>query len=118
MANEITASLQLSCINSNFNPGQINVTKQIDQAAAGANAGVQICSTSIETVPVGDLSTYGLLYMRNLDSTNFITYGSTLLLEFKLKPGEFCLMRVTPAATIGIKANAASCKVQQLWLED
>lgn len=118
MANEITITVSLQCVNGNFNPGTITYTKQITQNAIGAHSPVQICSTSIEAIATGDLSTYGIMYLRNLDATNFVTYGSTANLEFKLKPGEAALHRVTPAASLGIKADTGACKVQFLWLED
>ena len=118
MANEITAFCQLSVVNGDYNPGQISVSKQITQNAQGAASGIQIVGTANEALTVGDVTTYVMLFLRNLDATNFVTYGSTAGLEFKLKAGEWACMRRTPASTVEIKADTAAVKVQFLLLQD
>lgn len=123
MADEIKVSLSIVYNNTsaaglsrNINAGTIN----IDQATMGLYGKVQsISSTGSTTLTVLDdvITTEGLLYMKNLDATNFVTYGSSLL-EFKIKAGQIALQRVTPNATIQIKADTAPVKVEAVVFED
>lgn len=120
MANEITVTLRMGCINGNFNPGTISASSlQYDQAAAGAASGIQAIGTSEETLSTGDLTTYGWLYIRNLDATNYVQLGfSTGVYGIRLEAGEPAMFRTEPAATVYLKADTAACNVQFQWLED
>lgn len=101
-----------------FQGGQIN----IDQANPGRGGkGGQVIGTSEETVDFGDVTVEGLLFMRNLDPTNFITWGpdSTGMVAIgKIKPGEIALFRVNPATVLKAKADTASCKLDVRLYED
>jgi hypothetical protein len=120
MANEITVSIRFDVANGNYDPGTINASNlQFDQAAVGAAEGVQEIGTSEESLSTGDLSTYGWLYLRNLDDTNYVQVGfSTGVYGIRLEPGEPAVFRTEPTATVYLLANTAACNVQYRWLED
>lgn len=74
--------------------------------------------TSDESLALGDISTIGWVYFRNLDATNFISIGSDgTLYPIKLKAGEFALMRWN-AAAIHVKANTGACNFKYLLTPD
>ena len=120
MADEITITVRLGCINGSYNPGTISSAGlTFDQAASGASEGIQSIGTAEETLAVGDMTTYGWLYIRNLDATNYVQLGfSTGVYGCRLEATEPALFRTEPGATIYLKANTAACKVQFRWLED
>lgn len=120
MANEITLSARFGVQNGTYDPGTLNVSNlSVDQAAVGAAEGVQNIGTSEETLSAGGLSTEGWLFIRNLDTTNYVQLGfSTGVYGCRLEAGEFALFRTEPSADIYLKANTAACNVQYRWLED
>jgi hypothetical protein len=120
MANEITATIRLSCVNGSFDTGTISVSgATYDQAAAGAQAGIQNIGTSDETLTDTNLTNKGWLYMRNLDDTNFVEWGFTNAYGGKMEATETVgPFRTNTAADIHLKADTAACDVQYLWLED
>lgn len=120
MANEITMTFRQSVTNGNYSPGTISISNaQVDQAAVGCAEGVQNIGTSEESLSTGDLTTYGWIYLRNLDATNYVQAGfSTGVYGIRLEAGEFATFRTEPAATVYLKANTAACDVQYRWLED
>jgi hypothetical protein len=120
MANEITVTIRFDVTNGNYSPGTINASNlQFDQAAVGAAGELQNIGTTEETLSVGDLTTYGWLYLRNVDATNYVQVGfSTGVYGIRLEPGEPAIFRTEPAATVYLKANTAACDVQYRWLED
>lgn len=74
-------------------------------------SGVASIGTTEETLPLGDIATVGWVVIRNLDSTNFITIGTTTgQLGMKLKAGESCSFRAS-ANNIYLKADTAACNV-------
>lgn len=106
--------------NGYYSPGILSVNNlSVDQAAAGAAAGVQNIGTSEETLSAGDLTTKGWLFIRNLDGTNYVQVGfSTGVYGIRLEAGEPAVFRTEPAATVYLKANTAACDIQYQWLED
>lgn len=65
------------------------------------------------------LTTPGMLFIQNLDSTNYVTLGIVVSGTFypvvEIQPGEFYVFRMSrtilSAATLWVLANTASCKV-------
>jgi hypothetical protein len=120
MANEISVTTRLTVENGNFkadrNPGRILV----DQATLAAIANVQTIGTSYEAITLGDVSTEGYCYLRNLDSTNFVdvgTDGGAALVPFlRLKAGECAVFRISTNAIYAL-ADTAACKLDVLILE-
>lgn len=89
-----------------------------DVAGNAPNKEVQAIGITDETLNLGDISTIGFVYMRNLDATNYITVGSDgTLYPLKLKPGEFFLGRWN-AAAIHAKANTAPCNLEYTIIPD
>lgn len=119
MSNEINIQTSLSCNNGYFSFNR-SANETVDQSASGAHGGIQEIGTSEESLVMGDISTSGMAYFRNLDDTNFVKIGpdSTGLVDFiKLKPGEFCLVRLA-TSTIKAIADTAACKLEYYILED
>ncbi|NIO43238.1 MAG: hypothetical protein GTO41_25645 [Burkholderiales bacterium] len=75
---------------------------------------VMTVATTFEPILTGDVTTEGLLWMKNLDASNFVVYGTTTTGQFKLKAGEVSLQRVNPGQTISVKADTAAIK---LWFQ-
>lgn len=122
MADEITITVRTNIVNGEYSE-TFNQTVQIDQAAIGAYAGVEIVPTTDEAMPVGDVATEGYLFLKNLDGTNFITFGpddsgGTFVPYGKCKPGEIAIFRVVAGAAYRWKADTATVKTQILLLED
>lgn len=72
--------------------------------------GTQTIGTSEETLDVGDVSSSGLIVVKNLDDTNYVEIGLTGSYPIKLKPGQFCVF--PPTGTIYALANSADCDVE------
>lgn len=115
MADEISASISVRVVNGDFTDVVSPGTVEIDQVASGYAGGIVSVGTSEEDLAVGDVTSPGLLYLRNLDATNFVTYGpkSTNMVAFgKLMPGEFAFLRLDPTVTLRWKADTAAVKVE------
>ena len=133
MSNEIKLTMKLSVLNGDYNqevnPGLI----QIDQTTQGACGGIVEIGTEEETLEFLDIATEGYLYLRNLDDTNYVTYGpdyAGLVAFGKLKAGEWALLRLAPFeeegsgsgaptyGSIALQANTSPCKVKYLLLDN
>ena len=119
MADEITTTIQLSVASSGYTPGIVQANSiKIDQTTQGANSGVMIVATSGSVVPVSDLTTPGVFFLKNLDAANFCRYGTTIASgEFLLNAGEACLSRAA-TTTINIRADTANVRVWYNVLDD
>lgn len=122
MANEIKVTVNGTVTNgkysNEFKPG----TLSFDQAAVGAHAPVVSVGTSEEDLSIGDVSTPGWLFLRNLDATNYVDYGGkstggTMVALGRIKAGDVAVLRMNPSATLRWKANTSAVKVQALLLE-
>jgi hypothetical protein len=121
MANEIKLRLSFRVENGNFKDnwqgGQIDIT----QNNPGRGGYVQVIGTSEETIVFGDVTTEGILFMVNLDNTNFIEWGpdSTGMVRCgKIMPGKPAWFRVFPGVVLKAKADTASCKLDARLYED
>lgn len=123
MANELTIDINAQLANGSheetFQTGQL----QFDQAAIGAHAPVVIVGQAAEEdLDVGDISTEGWLFLRNLDSTNYVTYGpksgGVMVPLGRLEPGEPASFRLEPGVVLRWQADTADVKVKVLLLED
>lgn len=121
MANEITFTANVAVNNSGFKTNFAEST-QYNQTAIGAASGIHIVTTSEGDLSAGDITTNGLLILKNIDSTNFITYGpkvtGSMQLMGKLKAGETAILRVAPTVVVRMIADTASCKVNYIFLND
>lgn len=124
MANEIKVTASLSCTNGNFILPTIGSAQQsITQSTLGGGGpGYLSIGTSEEAVTFTDVSSLGWCYIRNLDGTNFVTFGpesgGAMVTVGKLKAGEACVLRFQPGITFRMKADTAAVKVQIICLEN
>ncbi len=116
MSKEINSTINLNVKNGlwGFN---MAVSTVIDQAVLGAHEPIVFVGTSEEDMPVGDVVTPGILVLRNLDPTNYVTWGpksaGVMVAIGRLNPGgEPAQIRMDPSATLRWKANNAECKVE------
>jgi hypothetical protein len=119
MANEITATVNISCVNGSFRQAFQPATKQITQAAIGGHITVWNVGTSEEDLTVGDVSTLGVMGLLNTDTANYVQIGpksgGAMVASMRLKPGEPNFIRCEPGTTYRAIANTAACKVL-VWL--
>lgn len=120
MSGEIVVQSRLRVANGSllFDTGLI--TKSIDQAALGGpSPGYWIVGTTEENTTFPDLTSEGLLWMINLDPTNFVEWGfSTGVYGGKMLAGEPAgPFRVKPGTTLYMKSDTAACKVAVYCLE-
>ena len=107
----------------NFSKGgaKCNCAESISVTVTGDafTSGVQAVGTTEEELAQGaDLGTPGYVFIKNLDTTNYVEIGSTTgVYDLKLKAGEIALYRHN-SATIYAKANTAACNVKYFLSED
>lgn len=93
---------------------------EIEQVGLGAQGGIVSVGTSEENLSVGDVGTEGLLFLKNLDSTNYVEFGmsdsGTMKPIGKLLAGEIAFFRMKPGQTLRWQANTAAVKVNVLLL--
>lgn len=119
MANEIQLITELTLENGNVELDFRPETVQIDQASARYINRVDDIGTSEETLSFGDITTKGLVAFKNLDSTNYVSWGFTTgNLHARLNAGETAVFRMDNAGSIIMQANTATCKVQVVLLEN
>ncbi len=122
MANEMSVRVSVLAKKGKFkwpwNPGQVDA----DLAAGVRSGNVQAIGTNEEVLDFGDAGTFGWLFLRNLDDTNYVEYGpedSGAMIPFgKLKPGELGVMRLVPGIVVRAQADTASCNVDVNLLDD
>ncbi len=117
MANELRITAKLS-----FNKSDGKVTRGdtafIDVTGDSFTHEIQSVGTTQEEIAQGaDLGTPGYLWIKNLDSTNYVEVGVTTgVYHIKLQAGEFALFRVNGTTIYG-KANTAACLVEYVLVE-
>lgn len=122
MANELTITCKGTLVNSGhketFDVSNLKVT----QAAIGAHCPVVSVGTSEEDLSVGDVTTLGWLFLKNLDPTNYVTWGpksaGAMVALGRIEPGECACLRLEPGITICWAANTAAVKVKVQLLQD
>lgn len=128
MANEISLSLQLKVQNpAGSSAGytqNIVQQKQFTQNLLAANAEVVTVPTTAggTAYTFTNLTTYGFLYLQNLDAANYVEYGpdnAGALVPFgKIGPGEVAFLRLMPGITFRMMANTAAVQISYLLLND
>jgi len=110
----LSATAEFGNFKDTFTPGAVTV----GLATQGASSGLVDVGTSEEDLAIGDVgaSTQGFLILRNLDASNYITYGpksSGAMVAFgRLKAGEVTILRLEPSVVLRWQANTATVKVQ------
>ncbi len=118
MAKEISIGVTISFRKSGAQVSR-SETITVDVTGDAFSHEVQAIGTSEEVLVQGaDLGTPGYMFIKNLDTTNYVEIGSTTgVYDIKLKAGEVCLYRHN-SATAYAKANTAACNVEYLLIED
>ncbi len=122
----ITIRASMRAVNEDFEFPEIGKSKYtVDQAVKGGGVPGTVDATTAAqgvNVDLSLLTALGYCYIKNLDLTNFVTYGpvvaATLHPFGKLKPGETGIFRLNPGITMAVKADTATCRVQIFCLED
>ena len=123
MADEFTMTGLLK-IDKGFKQDTKNVSNlRLDQTGDGSAGGGQNIGTSAEAIDLGDVSTLGLYFFRNIDDANFVEIGQDSGGGFeaflKLKAGEFSVGRFsTLPGTLQAKADTAAIELQYTIYED
>lgn len=92
---------------------------RVDQAGIGFGVpGTISVLTSGTTVDLSALTTEGLIYIENLDDTNFVEYGGTTDKPFRINPGEAHAMRMNPGETLHMAADTATVQMFIACQED
>lgn len=118
MANELTLVVAMT-----FSKGgaenQRSESIQVTVTGDAFTHEIQEIGTSEEEVAQGaEVGTPGYMFVKNLDSTNYIEIGSTSgVYDIKLKAGEIALYRHN-SATVYAKANTAACNLEYWLIED
>lgn len=120
MSNEISVTVNARVRNGyldvSFSPGAL----LFDQNSAIASGGVQSIgtSTNCEFIALGDVSTAGYAWFRNLDTTNYVEIGTgtgtSFVASMRLKPGNVALCPLHPTNAPSAKANTGACN---LWYQ-
>jgi hypothetical protein len=119
MANEISVSVWLSVSKhgaSNAGAGSRTLTMAGDQMINNVQI---ISSVAPEAVVLGDVGTIGYVFLKNLDSTNYVEIDSVNTLDNwpqRLLPGEFILLK-PEGITMYALANDAPVNLQVLAVE-
>ena len=126
MADEFTVSGTLKIVKGFLEDSKKVTNLSITQTGDGAAGGVQNIGTSAEALEMGDVSTEGMFWFRNLAAAggNFVQIGQDVSAggfeEFlKLNPGEFALGRLD-LATGGVlqaKADTGAVELQYMIYE-
>ena len=120
MANEISLRPCIKCVNGRASVEIQIAMQRIDQAAAGFYHNIATIGTTEESIGAfGDIATEGWIYLRNLDTTNYVQWGfATTVYGGRMAAGETVMFRAEPGLTLYLKADTADCKVEILCLEN
>jgi hypothetical protein len=116
MSNEVTVNASLNVRKVNLiQTRSANGAFDLNAASPAVAAGTKsIGFAAHEAIALGSVATPGWAYFKNVDATNYIQLGtdsSGAFIAFaKLKPGEFCILRLATAAPYA-KANTAAVKL-------
>ncbi len=112
-----TLNLDLKVIHTPGKAGQppTSVPRQditVTLAAEAASAFVQTIGLTSEAIDIpADITTPSYVFIKNLDTTNFITVGTDTAKPVKLKAGEISLFRLNPGTTFHAQADTAAVDV-------
>ncbi len=95
MANEITITSGLAVVKSNIDFTTGIATKQATLTGSRYIRNVQAVGTTYEAVTIGDVSSAGYAYFKNLDSTNYVEIGREVSSAF------YELVRIDAGMTAG-----------------
>ena len=117
MSDELRIGIVLS-----FSKGGAKINRsehfEVDVTGDAFTHEVQSVGTDEEELPQGaNLGTPGYIFIKNMDSTNYVEFGSTTgVYDLKLQAGESSVYRHNSATLYG-KANSAACLVEYIIIE-
>lgn len=118
MANEIRVTATLSAEKSSGKIPTLGDAQRIDMTGVDMITSTQSVGTSDEVlVQPTEIGTLGWVWLKNLDDTNFVSFGLTSSYTIKLLAGEECVFRAA-GADIYALADTASCVVQYAMIEE
>lgn len=101
MANEINVSATVTATKGNLSVSRTG-QKQSDLGTARYAAGAMSLTTTEAAIPLGPVTTPGVSYFKNLDTTNYLEIGlrpsGTFYAAVKLLPSELAVLRLGTAA--------------------
>jgi len=111
MPGTIAVQLYVDINHGNFND-RIQDSQTIAQTGVGGgNPGTISVGTTEEIVTLSELTTPGMIYVKNLDETNYIDFGfSTGVYGIRVKPGMGNWIGLVPGVTLYARANTAACR--------
>lgn len=123
MADEISVAVRLSVTKGNLKLAYGGTTQKVTMSGSkGGNPGTVNIGTSDEAISLGDISSAGYAYFRNLDTTNYVeigpTSGGALVPFLRLAPGKEATLPLTPSVALRGQANTAACNVLIAVLEE
>lgn len=117
MANELTVSSGVRYNDGASTDFQRSFVDSVDLATLRHNHAIHNVGTSEEAMLLGDVSTLGYCWLRNLDGTNFVEVrtGTGAAKFVKCKAGEVQCFRFGSGVTAPyIVADTAACQVEYL----
>ena len=119
MAEEITLSASLTFLKGGIGSSLSDTDLTFDVSGTDYFQGTQGVGTSEEALDLGHITTPGYCYMKNTDSTNFVSViratseGNCI----KIKAGEVALFRFEATAPF-VKADTSEVQIDYLLIED
>tara|TARA_R100001530_G_C4286163_1_gene146856 strand:+ start:115 stop:474 length:360 start_codon:yes stop_codon:yes gene_type:complete len=118
MANEIRTDIRLIAKKGGMEVDRREQKLDITMTGTSMTHAVQGIPTGGEVLVEADvLVNPGMCFIKNLDSTNYVTVGAHATDDhpIKLLPGESCLFRALSA--IYARANTSACEVEYIIIE-
>lgn len=116
MANELQITLSSTFTNGSLKDTIASATLNVTQTTQGFHGPCVSVGTSEEDFDDGDVATLGWIYMKNVDSSNYVQWGpksaGAMVAMGRLKAGEWAIFRMEPGITLRWVANTAAVKVQ------
>ncbi len=111
MANEITISATVRVANGSFNLTRQTSNTRTDQTTQGGGGPGTVVTTTSESSVV--MTGYGLVWMQNLDATNFVQLGFAAgVYNLKLRAGAApTILELDGTQTLYLKSDTADCNV-------
>lgn len=89
---------------------------QVSPAVKGMFNKIFAIPTSDTVLTIGDITTLGYAFFKNLDTTNYITLGPTsggaLVPMLRLRAGYAAVIPLEPGITLRAQANTATVRLQ------
>jgi hypothetical protein len=109
MANELVLSSNGNYSNTGDTASPIPMSMTITVGSRLKVYGTQLIGTSEEVLIKGEITTIGMVRVKNLDATNYVQFGSaTTVYCPKVKAGEWAVFRID-ATNCYAKSNTAAC---------